>query len=172
MRILFWGRLLAGTCRPVERTPHWSKFPGRTCDHVMDPFWNRLCQKDGTPWKTDPSWSSSWKRYSLGRRKDWQEGVNKIYFISHNHALFFLLLINLIKIPKQSLLFPLRYSVRDLYQSLFQLMSLSLYFLSPIQLQKGNDKNSFDGYPASRQGQPTTTDSEKYSDVGWYRCGQ
>ena len=34
-----------------ERSPHWSRFSGRTCDPVGDPCWNSLCLKDCMPWK-------------------------------------------------------------------------------------------------------------------------
>ena len=32
-----WSRLLAG---PVERSPRWSRFSGRTCDPMGDPCWS------------------------------------------------------------------------------------------------------------------------------------
>jgi len=34
-----------------ERSPHWGRFAGRTCDAVGDPRWSSLFLKDGTPWE-------------------------------------------------------------------------------------------------------------------------
>ncbi|GAB0183826.1 EH domain-containing protein 4 [Grus japonensis] len=34
-----------------ERSPRWSRFAGRTCDPVGDPWWSSLFLKDCTPWK-------------------------------------------------------------------------------------------------------------------------
>lgn len=41
-----------------ERSPCWNKFPGRICDPVEDPQWNRLFLKECTPWKSDTHYSS------------------------------------------------------------------------------------------------------------------
>jgi len=41
MESLSWSRLLAGPANPwKERSPHWSRFAGRTCDSVEDPHWS------------------------------------------------------------------------------------------------------------------------------------
>ncbi|PKU41973.1 suppression of tumorigenicity 5 protein isoform x4 [Limosa lapponica baueri] len=32
-----------------ERSPHWSRFAGRTCDPMGDPHWSSLLLKDCTP---------------------------------------------------------------------------------------------------------------------------
>ncbi|GAB0204469.1 mitochondrial enolase superfamily member 1 [Grus japonensis] len=34
-----------------ERSPHWSRFAGRTCDPMGDPHWSSLLLKVCTPWK-------------------------------------------------------------------------------------------------------------------------
>ena len=34
-----------------ERSPHWSRFTGRTCDPMGDPHWSSLFLKDCTPCK-------------------------------------------------------------------------------------------------------------------------
>lgn len=34
-----------------ERTPHWSRFTGRTCDLMGEPDWSSLFLKDWTMWK-------------------------------------------------------------------------------------------------------------------------
>ncbi|GAB0186021.1 zinc finger and BTB domain-containing protein 5 [Grus japonensis] len=34
-----------------ERSPHWSRFAGRTCDPVGDPHWSSLLLKVCTLWK-------------------------------------------------------------------------------------------------------------------------
>ncbi|PKU44323.1 suppression of tumorigenicity 5 protein isoform x4 [Limosa lapponica baueri] len=36
---------------PVERSPHWSRFSGRTYDPLGDAHWSSLFLKDCTPWK-------------------------------------------------------------------------------------------------------------------------
>jgi len=33
-----------------ERSPHWSRFAGRTCDPMEDPRWSSLFLKPCTPW--------------------------------------------------------------------------------------------------------------------------
>ncbi|PKU35454.1 dtw domain-containing protein 2 [Limosa lapponica baueri] len=45
-----WSRLLAVSVDPWrERSPHWSRFAGRTCDPMGDPLWSSLFLKDRTP---------------------------------------------------------------------------------------------------------------------------
>ena len=34
-----------------ERSPHWSRFSGRTCDLVGDPRWSNVFLKDCSPWE-------------------------------------------------------------------------------------------------------------------------
>ncbi|GAB0180907.1 hypothetical protein GRJ2_000556000 [Grus japonensis] len=46
------SRILAGPVDPWrERSPHWSRFAGRTCDPMGDPRWSSLLLNDCTPWK-------------------------------------------------------------------------------------------------------------------------
>ncbi|OPJ76350.1 hypothetical protein AV530_014056 [Patagioenas fasciata monilis] len=67
-----------GICDPVERSPRWSRFSGRTCGPTGDPCWSSLFLKDCTlwtgsmleqfvtscsPWK-DPCWRSSLRTVS------------------------------------------------------------------------------------------------------------
>jgi len=51
-----WGaRAGAGSCQDLwtrgERSPHWSRFAGRACDHMGDPGWSSLFLKDCIPWE-------------------------------------------------------------------------------------------------------------------------
>ncbi|KAK4811365.1 hypothetical protein QYF61_027594 [Mycteria americana] len=38
-------------CTYGERSPHWSRFAGRTCEPVGDPHWSSLFLKNCSPWE-------------------------------------------------------------------------------------------------------------------------
>jgi len=38
-----------GKLQLMERSPHWSRFAGRTCDPTGDPRWSSLFLKDCNP---------------------------------------------------------------------------------------------------------------------------
>jgi len=48
MESLCWSRLLAG---PLERSPYWSRFAGRTLDPGGNPHTSNLFLKDCTSWE-------------------------------------------------------------------------------------------------------------------------
>jgi len=58
----------AGPCQNMqtcgERSPHRSRFAGRSCDPVGDPRWSSLFLKDCTPWE-GPTLGQFVKNFSL-----------------------------------------------------------------------------------------------------------
>jgi len=47
-----WSRLLSGPADLWrERSPHWSRFVGKTYDRMGDPHWSSLFLKDCTLWE-------------------------------------------------------------------------------------------------------------------------